>query len=1346
MANRKKIELLDRLKGLSPAQFEEVLFRLDIDPSIIPSPFAEQILRAIAVIKRIEQEHDGLVRLEEILAEPAISIVGEQYIGYEIEAQVRQIVSDYTQQPFEGREEEKHQLDKFLTNNSSGVLLVTAAAGFGKSALLSHWQKTRQDDFFIAYHCFSYRYEKTRSVSEAYRHLLKQLYYYHNLINGQFPNDENGMRDILVGMLGEPVSENGKRLVIVLDGLDEADKTFEPFLTSLPAGVFVIASARAEKGEKPEYLRNWIDNAQRLFLKRLPPEAIAKWLEQISELATYSQDDDFVTRLHKTTDDGFPLYLRYLIDDLRQAAIKRQDVQAVLKDSPGGFKDYVKEQFGQLAKIFGQLAKIKEIQWQRKVRKVEKLFALLSVALGALSKHDIQHLTSLTAWDLDDLPWQATRWFSIQAGIYSFAHPLLAQEFCGVLGLQASEAEGKLIEYCAKWQKKPSDYVLRHYAEHLRKAKRWEELYKLARDEQFASAQLQQLLDEPNLSWKTVQTALLGAAEEDNPEIMAEFLLLHVRLVDSPESPSPLEGLRSRRLERAWRLADGWEIESCILWYLLLTWELNDEGKLEQARETLDRLQQKNLPRFQIGATHWQGDYAAYLLAHIFEVSEEACIALQQRLFQYMTRYRLCQILIYRERFQTALKIAEGILLEIKQWYPLRNILKAQIEKGNTQETKSILAKSLEITRKTFPRQFWLWGMGDVAKAQMEVGQMEEAKATFAEAIETADNLKAKARTNILIAIANLQADVELFFDSCETLQRIDMQGASAASWISLAEVQAKIGDKEQAITSLSQAKQLARNNEDKNSFYHILNTIASKQSQMGRLADANETLEELASLQPFNQPQDPAEIFEKIQEDRDSALLKTVQEQLAAGQLEEALKTSSDIQEQSTQEDAAVGIAEAYAHAKNFSKAIEIANQLFNQVKKVELLQSIATVQLQAGLVQEARSTLAIGIKVSFGSELSYQQALALINLADLLIENHQNQPGIDYANDVYKISSQIHNLKDRVNILAFLGQVYTKAGQRNNAKDIFTEAIEIIQTVEKQNSPNSVKVSVVKLFATIGRAQARAREFNGALETAQKIKIIGFKAQVLKTLAQVHPDAEQKEILKTALATIYEDAFSSFSVGFDHLATTLSSIAVAQMALGEREVALAIFSEALEIVQEETTQAIKTNPDSLLSRIAADQAEAGEITLALENVNKIEDRLEQVITLYHIAAFQWNKGDKEEILNTLNAALKAQEKITDEYKQLQAIELIAYIQAMVGQVEQAFRTAGKILTNRHQILCNIATILVQIKDKDNFKKLLISCAYSSDTAYNMCTLLAMLYPEKAESVAEKVKKIILN
>jgi len=368
MVSQKELQLLEHLKGLNLAQFEEVLFRLKIDPAIIPSSFAEQSIRAMRIIQRLKQEPEGLERLEKTLAEPAISIIGKQYTGYEIEAQVKQIVGEYIQQPFEGREAEKRQLDKFVRKNASGVLLVTGAAGFGKSALLSHWQQTQQEDYFIVYHCFSYRYEKTRSLAEAYRHLLKQLYLYYNIRNGELTNDENGMRDILVGMLREPISAKSKRLVIVLDGLDEADKTFEPFFTELPAGIFVIAAARNEEGEEPKYLRNWTDNAQRLYLKRLSRKAISKWLEQIKELVVYSQNKDFVKKLDKIT-DGFPLYLRFLLDDLKQAA----DVEQVLAQTPTGFEKYVEQQLERLDEL-----DLPEQRWQ--------FFALLAVAKGVLEK------------------------------------------------------------------------------------------------------------------------------------------------------------------------------------------------------------------------------------------------------------------------------------------------------------------------------------------------------------------------------------------------------------------------------------------------------------------------------------------------------------------------------------------------------------------------------------------------------------------------------------------------------------------------------------------------------------------------------------------------------------------------------------------------------------------------------------------------------------------------------------------------------------------------------------------------------------------------------------------------
>ncbi|NER99331.1 MAG: tetratricopeptide repeat protein, partial [Symploca sp. SIO1B1] len=1123
------------------------------------------------------------------------------------------------------------------------------------------------------------------------------------------------------------------------------------------------------------------------------------------------------------------LYLHFLIDDLRQA----EDVEQVLAKTPPGFEKYVEQQLERLDEL-----DLPEQRWQ--------FFALLAVAKGVLEKEDIKRLTQMRDRQLRQLhqSWQVTRWMQITEGkFYAFAHPLLATTFASQLGDDAEDALHHLIDYCGQWEDHHSSYALRYYTEHLKDLKKWEELYAIARDEEFFMAQQQKLPDEPDLPLKTVQTALLGAAKEDKAEKMAEFLLVHAhRLKQINIQESPLDALRLGSLEGALKLAEQYEIERCILWYLLLTWELKDEGRWEEAQETLKKLQQKDLPYFSRNwGTDWQVGYAAYLFAYIFEVSEETCPTFHQKLFLGSNRHLFCNFLIERGEPKAALKIAEEIILEHKQFFPLSSILELQSDKGNNQESKAIFAKALEITRKTFPRRDWVLYMGDIAKVQMAVGQREEAKATFVEAIETVQEIQnQKSRMSTLIDIADFQADVRLFSDASETLQGIDMQGASEDSWIALAEVQAKIGTREQVVTSFNRAKQIAWNIEDKVNQENTFYTIASTQAEIGELADALETTKELASLNPqsiggillnfinkrkcdnkdftavietasiiyekiqspfykakiikaivaaqvkksqqcqgdfaealritnlfndqtlkaealiiiakgqaelrlFDQALKTASMIE-IQKYKDQALVAIVQEQATTGQLEDSFITGSHIQKQCTREDALLAIAKADAQSKNFSRAIRIANRLFNPFTRFKLLKSIAAIQVEVNQVKGARNTLAIGINSSLMAELSYQQALALVNVAKALLAVSQNEKGLAYSKNAYKIVEEINEPSKKIDILAYLGKIYAKAGQRNEAIDIFTKAIDIVKNLEKQTSPNSVDLSIVKLFTTIGIWQTRAGEFDITLETVHMIKLTKDKALVLKNLAQSHPDGEHRERLKIALTTVYENALSSSHWLLDHPATTLSSIAVARMALGDREAALATFAEACELVKQEKTKKINTNPDYLLSTIAIAQAEAGETSLASENAEKIEDGFQQVATFSDIALFQSSKGDQGELLKTLNAALKAKEKISDKRKQLDALWWIAEIQAMAGQVEQAFRTAEKVLTKRNQLLCHIVTNFTQLKNKDNVKKILIPCAYSFDTAYGMCGCLAYLYPEKAEKVAKIVKEFSVS
>jgi AAA ATPase domain len=476
----------------------------------------------------------------------------------EVVDKVEQIINESTEL-FVGRSEEFQKLDNFLADNSSGVMLVTAGAGFGKTSLLANWVKERQGNgCFIAYHFFNQQYDKTRSVKSAYWNLLRQIYRYYELYYEQLPNERDELRKRLNNILKERGAREDKPLVIVIDALDEIDAAEMPFslpfLTPLPQNVFVIVSARAESDEEPKYLENWTEKSQKLHLKRLPRGAIADWLKRTGdgELATFADDNNFVDQLDEIT-QGFPLYLHFLTEELIK--VQPRDIQAVLKRSPQGFGNYVKKQFEQLARV-------EKIQQQREVK---ELFALLSVALGALSEDDIQELTNLDTWDLAALPWQATRWFSILTGLYNFAHPLLAQEFQGVLGRQASSAKEKLIKHCSHWQEHHSSYALRHYAEHLRDIKQWNKLYELARNEDFIIAQQEHLPEQPDLPLKTVQTALLAAAEEDQPGEMAEFLLVHARrLLQTTAQESPLEALRKGSLERAWKLADLYEIERCV--------------------------------------------------------------------------------------------------------------------------------------------------------------------------------------------------------------------------------------------------------------------------------------------------------------------------------------------------------------------------------------------------------------------------------------------------------------------------------------------------------------------------------------------------------------------------------------------------------------------------------------------------------------------------------------------------------------------------------------------------------------------------------------------------------------
>jgi hypothetical protein len=604
---------------------------------------------------------------------------GKSHVATYLDDATRQFLQEKRQQGFVGRKEAMERLNRFIAANPNGVAIVYAPAGYGKTTFLAHWIRQAEEAggwlpgdgetrVAIVRHFFSPTMHLSPSPSHAFAHLLAQL----TRLSDQptpIPDRDDERWAALRNFLADLKLPEGVKLVIVLDGLDDAEGEVEPFIPSkIPEGLFVVVSGRWDgEGELPNYLKKWARFTEFIPLKALSEEELREWLRTAGEgeLARFAENDDFVRMLREKT-DGLPLFVRYLMDDLLQAVKEGRSPEQVLERTPKGFSEYVKEQFKQLVGLV------------RKEEGIRNLFALLTVAKGALRQDEAEELTGLSAWDFEDLPHPVTRWFSIgrdeEQRTYAFAHPLLAEEFRRRLGREAERMEAKLLQWCAGWPARPSPYILRHYADHLHE-KGDPALFRLALDPAFAEAQARHLPDEPHLPLKAVRLALEMAIRSEDAPRMAALLIEHARRAGGEETP--LQAWRRGHRERALRMATEILFERDprlgTLWSLLLAWAAQSEGEGEWARRILEAARKRWEGAKLEKLKDWQGELAAFWLGELGPVegaAEAAGLMLDDA-----HKGEVAAGWASRGLFDRALNVAEGIQEAgsgQRPWGPLR--------------------------------------------------------------------------------------------------------------------------------------------------------------------------------------------------------------------------------------------------------------------------------------------------------------------------------------------------------------------------------------------------------------------------------------------------------------------------------------------------------------------------------------------------------------------------------------------------------------------------------------------------------------------------------------------------
>ncbi|MGH6803393.1 MAG: AAA family ATPase [Methyloceanibacter sp.] len=585
------------------------------------------------------------------------------YAGLEVAERVEDVLRE-SLSLFLGRSRETDELNRFVRNERSGKLMVTGDAGFGKTALLANWVGMHRGAVpedgirpFIAYHFFSHHYGPLTSETSGLRNVLRQLNIYHLRPETEdLPTEKQRIRDALYGALKFTPARAREPLVIVLDGLDQADELFEPpFPEELSDGIHIIASAgNIDASYGP--LRNWLKGAKVLSVGRLSTNAITQLLARAGdgELNALADDKAVVESIDERT-QGFPLYVHYLVLELLHAHGRRENLQELVAQTPSGFRDYIARQRYILLRL-------------GLPREVWRSFALLAVAKGPLLYDELKAVTAGTDRDLQEMlaTSQLMRWLRVSrdAGqdAFAFSHPLVAKAFEDALGNEAKQARSQLIKWCLHWRKHSSPYALRHLPDHLFDQEDWKTLVELSSDDEFIEAQDTSAVD-LDARFRTLKLGIVAASKAGDIEGLGKCMLRHAwKTHEETRQVTPLEAVRQHSLPRALQLAELYEPEVSLFWQLLLAVALKQSGQDALAVQMLD-----DLSKATIGRLPYELEVlAAPVLSRLGNLSNETFESLQLRLLGDENRVDLVERLAAEAHFaqarSTARTMADGPL------------------------------------------------------------------------------------------------------------------------------------------------------------------------------------------------------------------------------------------------------------------------------------------------------------------------------------------------------------------------------------------------------------------------------------------------------------------------------------------------------------------------------------------------------------------------------------------------------------------------------------------------------------------------------------------------------------
>jgi tetratricopeptide (TPR) repeat protein len=659
-----------------------------------------------------------------------------------------------------------------------------------------------------------------------------------------------------------------------------------------------------------------------------------------------------------------------------------------------------------------------------------------------------------------------------------------------------------------------------------------------------------------------------------------------------------------------------------------------------------------------------------------------------------------------------------------------------------------------------------------VSTYQRRAGLRDTARMTFDEALAGANEAIVPAA--LLCRLVRQQVQERNLSAALQAVGLIDERSSRAEALAQVAVAHSAGGNGRAARTLLAQALQPERKQAQGSEHLEALQEIAKAQAVAGDRHGAVRTLSvarpladrlgkewhvalDLARLGEFDAGLEIGRAGR--QSGRNYALQEIAAAQARAGDFTAALRTAAELTEDYPHDHALREVQSAQIRAGRFAEAVKVAEQFRGDWDRVWALRDIAEAQLKAGQHADGQRTFQAAVEVARGHRTVQERRVSLggAKRVTLLVMTGQCQArlgevlGAQRAFDLaLELAQGMDDTSDQVKAMVEVAAAQREAGYQDSARATLASAARVARAIRQMAERH-------ELLQEVAACQARVGEYEEALETARGIgsqwdATLSERQQALQAIAQAQAQAGN---LPGALRTAEE-----IGEGIERN-RALRSVAEQQAKLGEfaaasetagrisyeweRSSAMAAVAEQQAergefVAAWETIGRIVDDGDrsAALKRLAECQAEAGDLEAALRTARTIPNVHERVRSLVAVAEHFARCGDPRalEILRHVDPATRA----GDLHLRTEALLKLARMQVEAGYGAQALQTAEAILTERDVALPRLAGALAKAGDRENFKRLLVPCAYAETGALKLCGLLAQLYPSQATALTRLV------